>query len=210
MSRGQLTSDSRTRFTVEEYLALERSALERHEYLDGAIVAMAGESLPHGIISTNLTGMLAVQLKGMRCFAVTKDTKVRSGLGLVSARNVSGMFSYPDILVVCGEPKFFDENSDVIVNPTAIMEVLSKSTESFDRGEKFQRYRAWNPTLTDYVLVAQKKPLVEHFQRRADGVWDMREAVGLDASMIVSSISCTLKLADIYDRISFPADPTPA
>jgi Uma2 family endonuclease len=135
---------------------------------------------------------------------------VRSGLGIVAARSVKGMFSYPDILVVCGEPEFFDEHSDIIMNPTAIVEVLSKSTELFDRGEKFQRYRAWNATLKDYVLVSQTKPLVEHFHRKPDGGWDMQEAIGLDATVVISSISCTLTLADVYDRIAFPADPTEA
>jgi Uma2 family endonuclease len=193
----------RPRFTVEQYLALERAAEERHEYFDGEIVAMAGEKLPHGIISTNVIGQFVVQLKGTPCLVVTKDTKVRSGLGIASGRSTRGMFSYPDILVICGEAEFFDEHHDVIMNPTAIVEVLSKSTELFDRGKKFQRYRAWNTTLQDYVLVSQTEPFVEHFHRQADGTWQMREAIDLDALVVLASISCTLKLADVYDRIKF-------
>ena len=203
MSNAESIPEPRRKFTVEEYLALERAAEERHEYFDGEIIAMAGERLPHGIISTNIIGILGIQLKGTPCFAVAKDTKVRSGLGIASSRSTKGMFSYPDILVVCGEPKFFDDDTDIIVNPTAIFEVLSKSTESFDRGEKFQRYRAWNATLKDYVLVSQTKPHVEHFHRKPDGGWDMQEAIGLEGAIVVPSISCTLNLADIYDRIVF-------
>ncbi|MSU77830.1 MAG: Uma2 family endonuclease [Gemmataceae bacterium] len=201
----------RPKLTVEQYLATERVSLHRHLYLDGLvipldgdIVEMAGEKLPHGIISLNIGTQLNIQLKGTPCFAVTKDTKVRSGLGLVSLRSVSGMFSYPDILVVCGEPEYFDDQGDIIMNPTAIVEVLSKSTEAFDRGEKFQRYRTWNPSLRDYVLVTQDKPLVEHFHRNAAGSWDMHEAIGLTEATTFASISCTLNLADIYDRIKFP------
>jgi Uma2 family endonuclease len=169
---------------------------------------MAGEKLPHGIISTNMVGIIGLQLKGTPCFAVTKDTKVRSGLGIASSRTTKGMFSYPDILVVCGEPEFFDDDTDIIMNPTAIFEVLSKSTELFDRGEKFERYRTWNPTLKDYVLVSQTKPHVEHFHRKPDGGWDMQEANGLDAAVVIASISCTLKLADVYDRITLPEEPS--
>lgn len=210
MSSAQSMPEPRRKFTVEEYLALERAAEERHEYLDGEIIAMdreleamAGEKLPHGIISLNIGGLLFAQLRGTPCFAVTKDTKVRSGLGIHSIRSVKGMFSYPDILVICGEPEFFDEHSDIIMNPTAIVEVLSKSTETFDRGEKFQRLRTWNKSLKDYVLVSQTKPHVEHFRRQLDDSWNLQEAIGLDAAVVLASISCTLKLADVYDRITF-------
>ncbi len=179
----------RPRTTVAQYLALERAAEGRHEYFDGQIIAMAGESLEHGIISANLIAMLGTQLKGTPCFAVTKDTKVRSGLGLIAIDSTKGTFSYPDILVICGEVEFLDDRHDVITNPTAIMEVLSKSTESFDRGEKFQRYRAWNPTLKDYVLVSQTKPHIEHFHRQNDDdAWILRESIGLDAALTVASI----------------------
>ena len=208
MSSAQSIPEPRRKFTVEEYLALERAAEERHEYFDGEIIAMAGERLPHGIISTNMIALIGIQLKGTPCFAVAKDTKVRSGLGIVSKRYAKGMFSYPDILVVCGEPEFFDDDTDIIMNPTAIFEVLSKSTELFDRGEKFQRYRAWNATLKDYVLVSQTKPHVEHYHRKTDGGWEMQEAIGLDAAIAIPSISCMLKLADIYDRIAFPEEPS--
>ncbi|MBI1833151.1 MAG: Uma2 family endonuclease [Planctomycetes bacterium] len=193
------------RYTVDEYLALERAALERHIFLDGEIIAMAGESLPHGDASTNLVMIVATQLKGTPCRALTKDTKVRSGPIPETGRSKKGLFSYPDILVVCGEPEFHDAHKDVILNPSAIIEVLSESTEAFDRGTKFTRYQTFNPTLTDYVLVSQHKAQIEHFSKRPDGEWTYRLYVGLDAAVVIASIGCTLKLADVYDRIVFPA-----
>jgi Uma2 family endonuclease len=214
MSTASITQPNR-KVTVEEYLAFERASSTRHEYLDGTVIpldrdteAMAGEKLPHGIISANIVIALGSQLKGTPCFVVTKDTKVRSGLGVVSARAVSGMFSYPDVLVICGEAEFFDEQSDIIMNPTAIVEVLSKSTEIFDRGEKFQRLRAWNKTLRDYVLASQTKPHIERFRRQPDDTWNMEEAMGLEGAVVIPSISCTLRLADVYDRIKFSEEPT--
>jgi len=203
MTSAQTIPGPRHKFTVEEYLVLERAAEERHEFFDGEIVAMAGEKLNHGIISANIVASLGNQLKGTPCFVLTKDTKVRSGLGVASSRLTKGMFSYPDVLVVCGEPECFDEHRDIIMNPAATVEVLSQSTELFDRGQKFRRYRNWNPSLKDYVLVDQTQPLVEHFRRDADAGWTMQEAVGLEASMTFSGVPCVLKLADVYDRIKF-------
>ena len=132
-------------YTVEEYLALERESEERHEYLDGQIYAIAGESPQHGDISSNLVGILNPQLRGTPCRVWTKDAKVRSGPAIKSDRTAKGLFSYPDLVVVCGEPQFLDERQDVLLNPTVIIEVLSPTTESYDRGEQFQRYRTISP-----------------------------------------------------------------
>lgn len=193
-------------YTVEEYLAIERASEERHEYIDGCIFAMAGESGEHGDISVNLVGMLHAQLKDTPCRARTKDTKVHSGPTPRYPRTTEGFFSYPDLVVICGEPQYHDEHRDVILNPAVIIEVLSKSTESFDRGEKFQRYQVWNPTLTDYVLVSQKAPSVEHFSRQSDGTWSYKIYQGLEQSFGIDSINCELRLADIYDRVVFKSD----
>jgi Uma2 family endonuclease len=106
-------------------------------------------------------------------------------------------------VVICGEPRYHDEHTDVILNPAVIIEVLSKSTESFDRGEKFHRYQAWNPTLTDYLLVSQTTPIIEHFSRQPDGSWSYKIYQGLDRSFTIESIGCELLLADVYDRINF-------
>src|SRR5215216_3648096 len=151
--------------TEEEYLALERKAEERHEYLDGQIYLMAGESPAHGTICTNLVGQLHSQLRGKPCQVLSKDTKVRSGPKPRSRYSTKGMFSYPDLLVVCGEMKFHDEIRHVLLNPKIIIEVLSPSTEAFDRGEKFLRYRTYLESLTDYIVVAQDYALIEHFSR---------------------------------------------
>lgn len=199
---------TRPMYTVDEYLTIERAALDRHEYLDGQIYAMAGESGEHGDISLNLAGMLYNQLRGKPCRARTKDTKVRSGPAPRLSQSTSGLYSYPDIVVVCGEPEYQDAHTDVILNPSEIVEVLSPTTEAFDRGGKFTRYQLWNPTLSDYVLVAQDQPQVEHFARQPDGTWSYQLHTGLDAVVSIPSIQCRLPLADIYDRIAFP-EPLP-
>jgi Uma2 family endonuclease len=129
MSSAQTIPEPQHKFTVDEHLALERVADKRHEYFDGEIIAMAGESLNHGILSANIVASLVGQLKGTPCFALTKDTKVLSELGVVSARHSKGMFSYPDILVACGEPEFFDEHRDIILNPSTIVKIFSQSRD---------------------------------------------------------------------------------
>ena len=194
------------RYTVDEYLAMERAAEERHIYLDGEIIAMAGESLSHGRISVNVVASLVAQLKGKPCEVLTKDTKVRSGPIPMPGRSRKGLFSYPDILVVCGEIEFHDSHRDVILNPKVIIEGLSESTEAFDRGGKFKKLQNHNPTLTDYVLISQDKPQIEHFRRKSDGEWSYRLHSGLKASVAIASIRCTLKLTDVYDRVKFPAE----
>jgi Uma2 family endonuclease len=191
-------------YTVDEYLVLERGSLERHEYLDGQIFAMAGESGEHGDITVNIVITLGSQLKGKPCRARTKDTKVRSGPIPQRPQSNTGMYSYPDVLVVCDEPEYHDAFTDVILNPTVIAEVLSPATEAFDRGEKFARYQTWNPTLTDYLLVSQDQPQIEHFSKRPDGKWSFQRYTGLDSSVTLESIQCTMQLADVYDRIAFP------
>src|SRR5260370_41882784 len=155
-------------YTIDEYLTFERASPEKHEYLDGRILAMAVESGAHGDITVNIVGIMHGQLRGTRCRLRTKDTKVRSGLVPRLHGSRSGLFSYPDVLAVCGEPEYHDEHTDVILNPTAIIEVLSPTTEAFDRGEKFVRYQMWNPSLRDYIVVTQHLPQVEHFSRKPD------------------------------------------
>jgi Uma2 family endonuclease len=203
------------RYSVEEYLALERKSEERHEYLDGEIYLMAGESPVHGTICTNLTVEIGSQLRGRPCQLWTKDSKVRSGPSPKSVYSTKGLYSYPDLVIVCGEPQFLDDHRDVLLNPKVIIEVLSPSTEAFDRGEKFRRYRTYLSSLTDYVVVGQNRPLVEHFARQEDGKWIIAAtATELTDSVPLASIDCTLRLSDVYDRIVFPApsddEPTPA
>jgi Uma2 family endonuclease len=182
-------------FTTEEYLSLERFSEIRHEYLDGFVYAMAGESPEHSTIWFNLAGSLHGQLNGTPCRGFSPNMKVRAGK--------RGLYAYPDLMVVCGDPVFHDKQRDVITNPTVIFEVLSRSTEAYDRGEKFLRYRTEIETLQDYILVTQDQPRIEHFSRQPDGTWSHTEINGLTETLSLSSIDCRIALADVYSRISF-------
>lgn len=188
-------------YSFEEYLEAERIADERSELIDGEIYAMAGESSRHGDISMNLAGFIQNQLRGTNCRGRTKDTKVKSGA--LKERFGRGMISYPDIVVICGEPEYHDKHKDIVLNPAVIIEVLSETTEEFDRGVKFMRYRNFNDTLTDYILVSQNEPHIEHYIRQQNGDWLLKEYYGLEKSFPIDSINCTLKLSEIYERVEF-------
>lgn len=190
--------------TVAEYLVNERAAFERSEYIDGEIYQMAGESGAHADISVNLVRELSTKLKGTECRVRTKETKVKSGgFSARTGSSTKGMFSYPDVLVVCGEVKYHDKHKDIIVNPKVVIEVLSKSTEGFNRNEKFTRYRMFNDTLSDYILVSQDKPIIERFVRQEDNNWKLYTYIGLEALCAIESIGCILPLSEVYDRIEF-------
>jgi Uma2 family endonuclease len=175
-------------YTLEQYLNIEREADERSEFIDGEIYAMAGESSNHGDISMNLATSLGIQLRGTNCRGRVKDTKVRSGS--LKEQFGRGMISYPDLVVICDEPEYHDKHNDIVLNPTVIVEVLSESTAEFDRGTKFMRYRSFNPTLTDYILVSQDEAHVEHYIRQEGGDWVLREYYGTDKSFRIDSINC--------------------
>lgn len=192
--------------TVAEYLALEREAEERHEFLDGQIFAMAGESPEHGAICINLSRIISTSLLGTPCQAFSKNVKVRSGPIPKTRRATKGLYSYPDLLVVCGELKFHDKHRDVLLNPSVVIEVLSPTTEGFDRGEKWLRYQMWLPELSDFLLVSQANPLVEHYHRRKGGEWIYTPVRGPEKSVHLYSVDCTLRLAEVYDRVVFPVD----
>jgi Uma2 family endonuclease len=192
---------SKPYYTIEQYLVHEREADERSEFIDGEIYAMAGESGAHGDISMNLATALGSQLRGTDCRGRIKDTKVRSGA--LKEHFGKGMISYPDLVVICGKPEYHDKHQDIILNPAVIIEVLSDSTAEFDRGVKFMRYRNFNPTLSDYLLVWQDEPHVEHYTKQAGSDWLLREYDGLDKSFRIDSINCSLNMADVYDRIEY-------
>ncbi|MDX2032577.1 MAG: Uma2 family endonuclease [Blastocatellia bacterium] len=189
-------------YSVEEYLVLERASQERYEYLDGDLLLMAGESREHADISSNLLREFGNQLKGTSCRAWTKDMKVRSGPSPENATTTKGLYSHPDIVVVCGAPEFHDDHTDVLLNPRLIIEVLSPSTEAFDRGTKFWRYRSWNQTLTDYLVVSQTDPFIECFSRQADGTWAIAATyVELSETLVIDSLKIRIPLREIYDRV---------
>ncbi len=191
-------------YSVEDYLAYERAATVRHEYVDGYLYEMAGETLPHGDICVSLTRIISTAILGTPCRALTKDTKVKSGPFANPRRTMKGMFSYPDLVVVCGQPQFHDDYKDILLNPTIIIEVLSPGTEAFDRGGKFLRYRNFSPSLTDYILVAQDRAVIDHFQRQEDGLWLLRTIQGLDSELHLAALGCVLSLREVYDRVEFP------
>lgn len=180
--------------TPEEYLAVEREADTKSEYYDGVVYAMTGASVNHIRIVTNLTRELSNQLLARPCDVLSNEMKVR----LQNSRK----FFYPDVTVVCGDLQFHDNRRDVILNPLLVIEVLSKSTEAFDRGAKFQAYQTLD-SLKEYILVAQDKPLIEQFVRQAGGKWTYTAAEGLEKSLSLPSIECTLNLSAVYDKVDF-------
>ncbi|MDQ7026956.1 MAG: Uma2 family endonuclease [Anaerolineae bacterium] len=183
------------RMTEAEYLNLESQSEIRHEYLNGEVFAMAGASWEHNRISMSTSSSLYVQLQGKSCLVNPSDQRIK-----VTA---TGLFTYPDISVVCGDPKFAGNIFDTIVNPIVIIEILSKSTEAYDRGEKFQHYREIE-TLQDYILISQTKPHIEGYTKQKNSKWLFSDAVGLDAIFDIASIDCKLALADVYVHVTFP------
>jgi len=192
--------------TEDEYLAFERKAEERHVYVDGEVFAMAGESPEHGDICANTVYSLMNQLGDGPCRVRVANTKVRSGPMPRSPKRPAGLYSYPDVVVICDEPEYFDEFRHVVLNPKVIFETLSDSTEAFDRGLKFARCQRYNPTLTDYVLISQDRPQIEHYHREKNGKWTYQIHEGLKALVKIDSIKCRLKASEVYRRIKFAAD----
>jgi Uma2 family endonuclease len=190
-----MATEPKGHFTPEEYLAFERRSEFKSEYLGGEIATMTGASRRHNLIAGNLFADLHSQLKMNRgCEVFTNDMRVR-----VPAAD---LYTYPDVVAACGEPRFEDKELDTLLNPVFIAEVLSNSTESYDRGNKFASYRTI-PSFTEYLILAQDRVHVEHSVRQSDGAWLLTETDDLGASLVLSSVGCTLMLADIYDRV-FP------
>ncbi len=183
------------RYSPEEYLAFERKSETKHEYLDGQIYAMAGASPTHNQLCFNLAGEIHQAIKNSSCIGYTSDQKVRTDL--------QDLFSYPDLTIVCGEPSFHDQQQDVILNPTVIVEVLSPRTETYDRSTKLDRYQNIR-SLTDYILITQNRPCVEHYVRqKGKRQWLLTIETDLNAEIEIASIKCKLKLRDIYNRVQF-------
>lgn len=180
--------------TPQEYLERERAAEIRSEYYDGEIVAMSGASWEHNLITSNLGRLLGNQLEKRPCAVVTQDLRVR-----VAECN---QYYYPDVVVVCGTPKFEDVRSDALVNPTLIIEVLSESTWRIDHGKKLDCYRTL-ASLSTYLLVDQYEPRLETYTRQFDGSWRYQSVNGLDAVLTVEPFDVVLRLADVYARIEF-------
>ncbi len=189
------------RFTPEQYLLLERAATQRSELINGEIYAMAGVSREHSLIVTNLGRELSNRLRGRPCETHLTDLR----LSVPDTR----LYTYPDALVICDEPHFVDEQFDTVTNLIALFEVLSPSTEAYDRGAKFAHYRRL-PSLKYYILLSQAEPLVERYERQESNDWLLTELRGLDATLDLPALQVSIPLSDLYERIAFVEPDHPA
>jgi len=180
--------------SFEDWLEGERVALdERCELVDGEVFAMSGGSAEHHTIISNINRELSIQLKGRPCHVYAQGMRLH-----VQAADAG---KYPDLMALCGEQQFHDDRRDLLLNPGLIVEVLSDSTEAYDRGTKFALYRRI-PSLSDYLLVAQNRVSVELYSRGDDGRWILSAHEDLDARVTLPSIGCKLALAEVYEKIA--------
>jgi Uma2 family endonuclease len=188
-----MSSPKPSLMTPSEYLELERKSEIRSEYIAGRMFAMSGASRRHSLITGNFYSELSSQMRGRACEAYINDLRVKV--------SPTGMYTYPDIVALCGEAQLEDEHVDTLLNPAVIVEVLSDSTEAYDRGEKFAHYRRLD-TLREYVLVSQDKIRVERFRREGDE-WILSEVSGSEATLHLESIDCHVAVAAIYEKVEF-------
>ena len=191
---NHVSSEPKEKFTPQEYLQLERSSEAKSEYLNGKIFAMAGASREHNLITVNALSEIHQQIMDTPCEVYSGDMRVN-----VSA---SGLYTYPDIVAVCDQPAFEDDHLDTLLNPQFILEVLSPSTESYDRGRKFSHYRSLE-SFSEYLLVSQTECRIEQFVLQTNGKWLYAEVTDPDGSITLSSIPCQLLLGNIYRKVHF-------
>lgn len=189
-----MSSEPKPYLSVQEYLEAERRAERKHEYYGGEVFAIAGASRRHALIVTNLVGELRQLLLRRPCEVYSTDLRLRV--------TPTGLFTYPDVMVVCGEPEFAAEDPDTVVNPVLIIEVLSETTKNYDRGEKFRHYRTL-ASLREYLLVAQDGVQIEQYVRQADGSWRLTETSNPEAILELASLGCQLPVASVYEKVSF-------
>ena len=187
-----MSSVASTYITPEEYLERERKAETKSEYFRGEVFAMAGASLRHGRIVTNLGRELSQQLRQKPCSVYSTD--IRLGV------KATGLYTYPDVMVVCGEELLADQHLDTVLNPIVISEVLSESTKNYDRGQKFQSYRTI-PSLMEYLTVAQDEIHIEQYVRQSDQRWLLTEYSDPAATITLSSIGVELRVGDVYEKV---------
>lgn len=192
-----MATQPRIRLHPDEYLLEERRADTKSEFHDGEVLAMAGASYAHNLIVANVRE-LGAQLKGRPCAVLPPDIRV----WIEDSRR----YVYPDVTVVCGQPEFTDAELDTIKNPALLVEVLSKETTNYDRGEKFERYRTL-ASFAEYLLLAQDRPHCERFVRQEDGSWILTEEGRIEATVSLTTIGCELALGEVYDRVSFGPRP---
>ena len=193
-----MTSVPKRYLTSEEYLAKERKADDKSEYFQGETFAISGASREHNLIAGNINREAGNQLRNRPCEVYQSDMRVK-----VSR---TGLYTYPDVVIACGKPQFEDAEVDTLLNPTVLFEVLSETTEDYDRGKNSAHYRTL-PSLQEYVLVAQDKCHVEQFTRQPDNRWLLWETDDLESVLNLPSVSCQLKLTDVYAKVTFAAPP---
>lgn len=187
-----MSTNPKKNFTPEEYLAVERKAETKSEYYDGEQFAMAGASREHNLITVNFTVEIGQHVKNRDCEVYASDMRVK-----VLA---TGLYTYPDVVVVCGEAKFEDDAVDTLLNPNTIIEVLSDTTESYDRGKKFEHYQKIN-SLGEYILVSQKPYRIEQFVKRSSAAWEYVIHNQREQALELHSLKCKIPLAEIYRRV---------
>jgi Uma2 family endonuclease len=180
-------------WTVEEYLAFERASDQRHEYYDGEIFDMVGGTARHSLIIGNVNRILGIELDKTPCLVFTSDMRVRIS---------KSVYTYPDVSAVCDAPRFEDDQQDTLVNPVLLVEVLSPSTEKYDREGKFEHYRQLS-SLKDYVLITQSYPRIELYARQSDDSWLWRQVTDPVGGLELPSVGCTLRLSEVYKKIAF-------
>jgi len=188
-----MSTPLKTGYTPEQYLDFERHSPERHEFVSGEIFLMGGASERHNLIVINISRDISLQFRSRPCKVYANDMRVKVGK--------TSLYTYPDVVAVCGPAKFDDSLKDTLMNPMLIVEVLSPSTEAYDRGRKFEHYRQIE-TLAEYLLVSSDKPHVERFVRQSSGEWTFSE-VHDEAALQLSSVACSLALANVYEKVEF-------
>lgn len=193
-----MSAAPKRRKSLEEYFVIERSAQFKSEYFDGEMFAMAGASAAHHFIKDNLIMELGNRLKGTNCRTLSSDQRIKV--------ERTGLVTYPDVMIICGKVELSTDDQDTITNPVAIMEILSPTTERYDRTTKFRNYQKLD-TLKEYILIAQDEPLCERYVRQHDGSWALVSFVVLTAKLLLTSVEAEIPLADLYSGITFPDSP---
>ena len=195
-----MSSAAKTKLTVAEYLAFERSSESKHEFFDGELFAMTGGTPAHSLIASNFIREAGNALKDRPCVVYTSDLRVKV--------NATGLYTYPDVTIVCGEQQFDDDQRDTLINPTIVVDVLSKSTASYDRGPKSKHFRKID-SLQALIFIEQDSPAVEVYYRQSDGKWILYDATELTESIAIEPIGISIPLAEIYRNVTFP-EPGPS
>ena len=177
----------------ELFLEMERASKEKHEYFKGEVFAMSGASWDHNVIAKNINTLVLPFLKGKPCDMFGSDFRLHIP--------ENTLYTYPDFSIICGKPETTDEEDDTVIKPSAIIEILSKSTKDYDRGSKFMLYRSI-VTLKEYILIDSTTISVEHFEKQADNSWRLTEFKQLSDSFVISTIGLTLLLKDVYEDVS--------